>query len=111
MDRTEEYRGIVMKLFQEVEEMMPSQGDIITELVIGSGRGHFQLGEVGWDGKRRVDDIFLHVDIRDGKVWVQHDGTNLKIAELLLKAGIPRESIILAFHRPDMRIHTEFAVA
>ena len=40
------------------------------------------------------------VNIIDGKVWVQYDGTNRPIAEEFLEAGIPREDIVLGFHRP-----------
>ena len=32
------------------------------------------------------------------------------IAAHLLEAGIPKEDIVLAFHSPDMRPYTEFAV-
>ena len=53
----------------------------------------------------------LYVDIRDGKVWIQHDGTEDGIAYELLEAGIPHEHIVLAFHPPYARKHTPFAVA
>ena len=33
------------------------------------------------------------------------------IAEELAKAGIPRDRIVLAFKPPDIRAHTDFAVA
>jgi hypothetical protein len=29
----------------------------------------------------------------------------------LLRAGVPKERIVLAFHRPDVRAETGFAVA
>src|SRR2546422_2521085 len=108
MDRTDEYRMIVERLMREVEGMTPSEGQVRTELVIDHANGHYQLGQVGWDNDRRVDDIYMHIDVSDGKVWVQHDGTDLRFADMLLNAGIPRESIVLAFHRPELRQFTEF---
>ena len=69
------------------------------------------MSQVGWDGKHRVDDVFVHVDVVDGKVWLQHDGTNLRLAEDLVRSGIPKEDIVLAFHHPGRRRDTEFAVA
>jgi XisI protein len=65
---------------------------------------------VGWDGVRRVHGSVVHVDIIDGKVWVQYDGTSRPIAEELVAAGIPREDIVLAFHPAGVRRHTGFAV-
>jgi hypothetical protein len=111
MDRTDRYRAIVKQLLNDVAQMTPSDENIRTELICDDTSGHYQLGQVGWDGKRRVDEVFLHLDVLDGKVWLQHDGTNLRIADDLIQAGIPREHIVLAFHHPSRRPDTEFAVA
>ncbi|MDD1428313.1 XisI protein, partial [Dolichospermum sp. ST_sed9] len=43
------------------------------------------------------------------KIWIQHDGTEVGIATLLLEKGVPKEDIVLGFHSPDMREFTEFA--
>ena len=53
----------------------------------------------------------LHVDIINGKVWIQRDGTEEGIALELVAAGIPKEHIVLAFHHPSRRPDTEYAVA
>jgi len=45
----------------------------------------------------------VHVDIIDGKLWIQRDGTEHGIARDLLEAGVPREQIALAFRPPDLR--------
>jgi hypothetical protein len=52
----------------------------------------------------------MHVDIRDGKFWIEHDGTEYGIANELVDAGVPKEHIVLAFHEPELRQYTEFAV-
>lgn len=65
----------------------------------------------GWNGPYRIHGSMLHIDIRDGKVWTQHDGTEDGIAEELVQAGIARDCIVLAFKSPDIRPHTGFAVA
>ncbi|WP_460206989.1 element excision factor XisI family protein [Scytonema sp. NUACC21] len=66
---------------------------------------------VGWDGQRRVHGSVVHIDIIQGKIWIQHDGTNRPVAEELLEAGVPREDIILGFHPPQVRHYTDFGVA
>jgi hypothetical protein len=65
---------------------------------------------VGWDGERRVHGSVIHLDIRDGKIWIQYDGTNRPVADELLAAGVPRGDIVLGFHPAELRRHTEFAV-
>ena len=111
MDRDNAYRAIVKRVLQEVADITPSDENIRTEFVCDEALGHYQISQVGWEGKRRVDDVFLHIDVLDGKVWLQHDGTNLRIADDLVRAGIPKEDIVLAFHHPSRRKDTEFAVA
>jgi hypothetical protein len=91
--------------------MMPSGEEVQTELICDESSGHYQLGEVGWDGNRRIDDIFLHVDVYNDRVWIQHDGTDLPIAEVLVREGIPKGCIILAFHPPELRQYTDYAAA
>jgi hypothetical protein len=53
----------------------------------------------------------VHIDIRNGKVWIQQDGTEDGIAEALVEAGIPRDHIVLAFKPPEIRPYTDFAAA
>jgi len=109
MDRTDQYRAIVNRLIREYA-VSPSHGEIESEVVVDDKRNHFELMHVGWDGVRRVHGCVLHVDIKDGKVWVQHDGTSQPIAEELVLAGVPREDIVLGFHPRELRKHTAFAV-
>jgi hypothetical protein len=52
----------------------------------------------------------IHLDIIDGKVWLQYDGTTRPVADELMAAGIPREDIVLGFHPADVRPLTKFAV-
>ena len=52
-----------------------------------------------------------YVRIRDGKFWIEEDWTEDGIATDLVRAGVPKEDIVLAFHEPEMRQYTDFAVA
>ena len=49
--------------------------------------------------------------LKDGKIWLEEDWTEQGIATELLKAGVPKEAIVLAFQPPEMRQLSEFAVA
>jgi hypothetical protein len=110
MDRVAEYRDIVKRLIRDYAGITPSPGDIQPEAVFDDERGHYELSYTGWKEWRRVHGSVIHIDIRDGKVWIQHDGTSDGIAEELVEAGVPREHIVLAFHHPSKRKYTPFAV-
>ena len=67
---------------------------------------------IGWQGYRRVAHNLLHLDIIDGKIWVQKDGTEDGIAAELEAAGVPKHDIVLAFrHIEDRAIIPDYAVA
>jgi hypothetical protein len=51
------------------------------------------------------------VRLIEGKFWIEHDLTEEGIATELLREGVPKEDIVLAFHAPEMRKYTEFAMA
>ena len=40
----------------------------------------------------------MHLDIIDGKIWIQHDGTEIGVANELVEMGVPKEDIVLAYH-------------
>ncbi len=46
----------------------------------------------------------------NGKIWIQHDGTESGIADELEEAGIPKNKIVLGFRSPDVRKYTGYAV-
>jgi hypothetical protein len=73
--------------------------------------GQYLLVRVGWDGKRRFRQIVLHVRLHNRKIWIETDDTEDGFATELLKAGVPHSDIVLAFHPPQIRQYTDFAVA
>lgn len=55
--------------------------------------------------------VLIHIDLKNNKVWIQYDGTEVGVANELLERGIPREDIVLAYHSPFMRQYDGFAVS
>jgi hypothetical protein len=49
--------------------------------------------------------------LQNGKIWIENDWTEEGLVTGLLECGVPPEDVVLAFHPPEMRSHTEFAVA
>ncbi len=110
MDKLERYREIVRRVLEEYAKYKPSHGQIDNELVVDPERDHYALMHIGWDRARRVHGTVIHVDIIDGKVWIQYDGTDRPVADELIEAGIPQTDIVLAWHPRELRHLTGFAV-
>jgi hypothetical protein len=111
MDKLRQYRSIVTKILLQHAEYAPSHGQIEPTPVFDELRDHYLLVDVGWDSNGRVYAVALHLAIKNGKIWIERDGTGIGVASQLLEAGIPKEDIVLAFYRPERRALTEFAVA
>jgi hypothetical protein len=109
MDTLKKYQAIVQRILSEYGQLKPSHGEIETETIFDTKRHHYEVVHVGWDGPRRVHGSVLHVDLIDGRVWIQHDGTE-GIADELEAAGIPKEHIVLGFRPPKVRKYTGYGV-
>ncbi|MEM9537897.1 MAG: XisI protein [Cyanobacteria bacterium P01_E01_bin.42] len=110
MEKVEKYREYILKLLNERAEFGSSYEEIEIQKIFDIERNHYQLVHTGWRNQRRFYGCFLHLDIKDGKIWIQHDGTEIAIADELLNLGVPKEDIVLAFHSPYMRQFTDFSV-
>jgi len=71
---------------------------------------HYQLMYVGWDDQRRIYGPVLHFDIKDGKIWIQWNGTEDDVAAELVALGVSAQDIVLGFHTPFMRQFSDYAV-
>ncbi|MDJ0837548.1 MAG: XisI protein [Acidobacteriota bacterium] len=105
------YREVLEQILLEYTKIPYAFGDITTEAVFDHDKDRYLLVNVGWDQGKRIHGSLVHIDIIDGKFWIQRDGTEEGIAVALTRAGIPKDHIVLAFRPPEMRIHTGFAVA
>ncbi len=110
MDTLSTYRQIIENVLNEYAPIRYAHGDIHNEAVFDRQNDRYLIVSVGWDD-RRVHGCLIHVDLIDGKIWIQRDGTEDGIAGDLEEAGIPKDRIVLGFKRPEIRKYTEYAVA
>ncbi len=111
MDELKKYQESIMNIISEYAKFKPFYGEIENETIFDTERNHYQLVHVGWENRKRIHGAVIHVDIMDGKVWIQHDGTEDGIALELEEAGIPKDKIVLGFKTPDIRKYTGYAVS
>ncbi|MDJ1181614.1 element excision factor XisI family protein [Roseofilum sp. BLCC_M143] len=43
------------------------------------------------------------MDIKDGKIWVQRNFTDIDLGERFAEMGVQKEDIVLGLHSPFMR--------
>jgi hypothetical protein len=110
MDKVARYRAYIQQIIDEYSQYTPSYGEVELEVIADTVHDHYQLLSVGWNKHQRIHGSLLHLDIRDGKIWIQYDGTEEGIANRLVAMGVPHDDIVLAFHPPYKRKYTDFAI-
>lgn len=111
MDTLSQERETIERVLCQIARFYGAPDGVRTITVFDREGGHYLLLREGWQGFERVHSAWVHVDLRDGKFWVQEDGTQDGIATELMAAGVPRERIVLAFQHPSRRKYGEFAPA
>ncbi|NJO18843.1 MAG: XisI protein [Spirulinaceae cyanobacterium RM2_2_10] len=111
MVELEQYRQKVQQLLQDYADLDNNDSEVETETIFDTVRDHYQLVHVGWQDDRRIYGCSLHLDIKDGKIWLQHNGTENDIAAELVALGIPKSNIVIGFHSPFKRQFTDYAIS
>jgi hypothetical protein len=111
MDKVSEYRQKIQQFLQEYarRSVSPSE-NIEAQTVFDRAGEHYQVVHIGWQNQRRIYGCTMHLDIKNGKVWIQHNATELEIDRELVNLGIAKEDIVIGFHPPFLRQFTEYAI-
>ncbi len=86
-------------------------GDIHTQALCDFEGKHFQLMNVGWRKDNYYCYIVFHFDIKNGKVWIQENRTDMLIGQELVSRGIPKSDIVLGLRPPEVGKELGYAVA
>jgi XisI protein len=100
---------VIHTLFEDLGQGGLRPAGIQQQVIMDDERSQYQLLSMGWDGMKRTFDVFVHVSVRDGFVWIEVDNTDRGIADALVELGIPKNKIVLGFQAPYKRKFTEFA--
>jgi XisI protein len=111
MEKLNQYRQYLRQLLTAQAKSDQNETNIECQLVFDTENDHYQLLDIGWEGLKRVYSCYMHLDIKDGKIWIQRNMTEMDIAAELVEKGVAREDIVLGLHPPYKRPYTGYGVA
>lgn len=111
MDTLDKYRENIYQILKHHADIPYSYGEIKSEVVVSQDKNHYLLMIAGWDRGLRIHGCVVDVEIINDKIWIQRDGIEDGITDDLVAAGVPKDKIVLAFHAPEVRCYTGYAVA
>ena len=109
-DKLDRYRGFIKEILDRHGSVKPANGEIYVYTFFDRQQDHYQVFHAGWNRHMRIFGPLIHIDILNDKIWIQHDGTEVGIANELVDLGVPKQDIVLAYHAPFMRQYDGFAV-
>ncbi len=112
MDKVTQHKKWIREILEkDISTGTYADPNIRRQLVADDEHGHYLLYHIGWlDDYKRSYGCFMHLEVaEDGKVWIQHDGTDNPIALRLVKKGIAKDDIVFGFHAPYKRAYSGFA--
>lgn len=110
MANLENFRQSIQTILAKHGSSKPKHEDVEKELIFDTTRDHYQLMYVGWNGLKRVYHTMMHFDIKDGKIWIQQNMTDVDLAQELLDLGVEKEDIVLGLQPPLKRPYTGYGV-
>ncbi|MGB3760812.1 MAG: XisI protein [Rivularia sp. (in: cyanobacteria)] len=115
MEKVEKYREYIQSILTDYAESKTSHNPddkLEMQTIFDTVRDHYQLIYVRWDKKdKRVYGPVMHLDIKNGKIWIQWNGTEDDIGTELIEKGVPKEDIVIEFQTPFMRKFSDYAVS
>jgi XisI protein len=104
------YRQLIIQLLMQ-HLSAPVNGEVITMPILDQERDHYQLLDIGWDeAGKRVFQPIIHIDLLDGKIWIQENAMDVDIAKDLVAEGVEPLDIVLGLHSRSLRRFSEYGV-
>ncbi|ARV57549.1 XisI protein [Nostocales cyanobacterium HT-58-2] len=98
MDRVKEYRQIACDFLQNFAADDPE-----AQLIFDAERDHYLVMHNGWRNDYRIYGCAVQLDLIEGKVWIQHNSTEIVIDQELIQHGVAPQDIVLGFRSPSVR--------
>ena len=106
----EKYREVIKSIIVKYSRGDGEEEEVKTQIAFDMERDIYLMFNLGLRGERRVYGCVIHIEIKEGKIWIQRDGTEVGIANELIEAGVTKSDIVLGYRSPYMRKFTELAV-
>ena len=111
MDRLKYYRSCLRSFLTDYAKYGGERSGLDTQVILDTTNDHYLLFRTGWDHNRRIHACIFHFDIKDSKIWIQENNTDLEIDRDFEAMGISKKELVIGFHHPSMRECSEYAIA
>jgi XisI protein len=110
-DKLKKYEKAILSILDDYTQIRYSNINAENKLIADKQNHRYQVVTIGWDKNKFVHDCPMHIDIIDGKIWIQRNMTEIDVASVLTQQGVAKSDIVLGFLSPKMREYSDYALA
>ncbi|MEM1328035.1 MAG: element excision factor XisI family protein [Bacteroidota bacterium] len=112
MDRVTTYKQIIHdELAERAARKVSYSEDMSNRLIVNQERTEFILIRLGWFRERYRYVTLFHIEIRENKIWLHQNNTDVVIEDILTRKGVQADDIVVAFVHPMERAQENVALA
>jgi broad-specificity NMP kinase len=98
MEKIKKYQQILTDFLEEYSKVSYANAPELEQQVIAdTKRNHYELVNVGWHKGQFVHDVVFHFDIKNNKVVILQNWTDIKLKNELVSRGVNSEDIVVGF--------------
>lgn len=110
-DKIEKYKAIVQEEMEYRGGATSIDRIMKRHLIINSDRTDFVIISMGFKGKKFIHHVVYHIQIKDGKIWILQNNTDVDLGGHFEDEGVPRQDIVIGYYHEEERASTKYAIA
>ncbi|MEY4538657.1 MAG: hypothetical protein RLZZ306_414 [Bacteroidota bacterium] len=110
-DKIAKYQKILIDFLTKQASYRIANSQLENQLIIDKENHHYQLLRVGFRDGRFVHACPFHFDIKNGKIWIQQNRTDIEVGEVFQEMGVPASDIVIGFLSENYRALSDYAVS
>jgi XisI protein len=109
--KVKKYQRLIINFLTEQASYRVANVQLENQLVIDKVNHHYQLLRIGFRDNCFVHACPFHFDIKNGKIWIQRNRTDVEVGEVFKSLGVPASDIVIGFLTEEYRAMSGYAVA
>ena len=105
------YQQIIIEFLETQASYRIANTQLENQLIIDKENHHYQLLRIGFRDGIFVHACPFHFDIKNGKIWIQQNRTDVEVGGVFQEMGVPAFDIVIGFLSEKYRALSDYAVS
>lgn len=98
MDKLTHYQKFITDFLNSFANSLKKGGNEDVFVIVDKENQQYQLLKMYWQDNRRIHDIIFHFSIKDEKIVLQVNNTDINLEPVFAKNHIPKKDVVIGWH-------------